>query len=187
MARFAHDNLASPGDWNYTLHPGDYANGIDALAEDDIIGFVGHTHIGGIFIPDGPFFSRKIVEPEYTLKDGQKAVVNVGSVGQPRQENLLDGTYASEIDTRASYCLYDSETKTIRLIRVEYDVEETAKLLEQQAIEEFVLKKLPKLMAENHPYSLEHLAYGVKKGRERYDLDITNISGFLAWRLRNGR
>jgi len=41
-------------------------------------------------------------------------VVNPGSVGQPR-----DG------DPRASYAIYDSETKEINLYRVVYDVSAT--------------------------------------------------------------
>jgi diadenosine tetraphosphatase ApaH/serine/threonine PP2A family protein phosphatase len=44
-----------------------------------------------------------------------KYIVSVGSVGQPR-----------DYDNRASYTLFDSETKTFEFQRVEYDIESAA-------------------------------------------------------------
>jgi diadenosine tetraphosphatase ApaH/serine/threonine PP2A family protein phosphatase len=57
----------------------------------------------------------------YFVEPGEKALVNIGSVGQPR-----DG------DTRASYCLLDTDVAAPRVVfrRVEYDVESTAKAIE---------------------------------------------------------
>jgi diadenosine tetraphosphatase ApaH/serine/threonine PP2A family protein phosphatase len=46
------------------------------------------------------------------LKDGFKYIVSVGSVGQPR-----------DYDNRASYTVYDSETKLFEFKRVEYDID----------------------------------------------------------------
>jgi len=42
---------------------------------------------------------------------GQRAIVNVGSVGQPR-----------DLDPRACYFLYDSDRRKVTMRRVEYDV-----------------------------------------------------------------
>lgn len=46
-----------------------------------------------------------------TLQPGKKYLINVGSVGQPR-----DG------DWRASFCIYDTNTNEVELRRVEYDI-----------------------------------------------------------------
>lgn len=59
---------------------------------------LGHTHI--------PFVKRV----------GEKLVFNPGSVGQPR-----------DLDSRASYALFDLETGEVEIKRVKYDIEKTAK------------------------------------------------------------
>jgi predicted phosphodiesterase len=77
--------------------------------------FQGHTHVPGVFVElsreQTKFYTPDEVSGVYRL-DARKVLVNVGSVGQPR-----DG------DRRASYVLFDGET--IRFRRVEYDVEAT--------------------------------------------------------------
>jgi diadenosine tetraphosphatase ApaH/serine/threonine PP2A family protein phosphatase len=57
--------------------------------------FQGHTHVPGIFTEGYQFYSPEEIDHEYTLGEG-KVMVNVGSVGQPR-----DG------DPRACYVLLD--------------------------------------------------------------------------------
>jgi diadenosine tetraphosphatase ApaH/serine/threonine PP2A family protein phosphatase len=81
------------------------------FAEVDRYCFVGHTHVPGIFTEDRRFLSPEEVGHVYRL-DGRKTLVNVGSVGQPR-----DG------DWRACYVLLDGEAVHFR--RVEYDLEAT--------------------------------------------------------------
>ncbi|MDZ4849238.1 MAG: metallophosphoesterase family protein [Pirellulaceae bacterium] len=70
--------------------------------------FQGHTHVPGVFTADMTF-----LRPEETMGKIQlssdKAMINVGSVGQPR-----DG------DWRACYVVYEAGTVEYR--RVEYDV-----------------------------------------------------------------
>jgi diadenosine tetraphosphatase ApaH/serine/threonine PP2A family protein phosphatase len=57
--------------------------------------FQGHTHIPGVFTHDLQFFTPDQIDLEYNLGDG-KLLINVGSVGQPR-----DG------DTRACYLILE--------------------------------------------------------------------------------
>lgn len=57
--------------------------------------FQGHTHVPGVFTENYQFFSPEEIDYEYVLTDS-KAMVNVGSVGQPR-----DG------DSRACYVVLD--------------------------------------------------------------------------------
>ncbi len=74
--------------------------------------FAGHTHIPGVFQEDRrEFIYPSDVDRAYTVRSS-KALVNVGSVGQPR-----DG------DPRACYVTFDGETVVFR--RVKYDVEKT--------------------------------------------------------------
>jgi len=73
--------------------------------------FQGHTHVPGVFTEDGRFFSPREIGNRYVLSN-RKAMINVGSVGQPR-----DG------DHRSSYVLLDGQRVEFR--RVDYPVEET--------------------------------------------------------------
>ncbi|MFO0972507.1 MAG: metallophosphoesterase family protein [Phycisphaerae bacterium] len=99
---------------NEYLFPDDvYANPQKLLANfermDKTTCFVGHTHVPGVFVDD-PYF-----EPPYEMDGGkyhigeEKVIINVGSVGQPRDR-----------DPRASYVVVD-ETE-IEFVRLEYDV-----------------------------------------------------------------
>ena len=76
--------------------------------------FQGHTHIPGIFTAAREFLSPDESGGSYQLLS-DKVMVNVGSVGQPR-----DG------DPRACYVTLDTETGLLEFHRVEYDVEHTA-------------------------------------------------------------
>lgn len=74
--------------------------------------FQGHTHIPGIFTQSGEFITPE--DCNYTFRlTGDKIMVNVGSVGQPRDGN-----------PKSCYAILTDETVTFR--RVEYPVNETA-------------------------------------------------------------
>ena len=73
--------------------------------------FQGHTHVPGVFTEKLNFFSPEDIGYEYRLTD-EKVLVNVGSVGQPR-----DG------DHRACYVVLEDETINFR--RLEYPLEQT--------------------------------------------------------------
>lgn len=72
--------------------------------------FVGHSHVPAVYYEDGTLFRPQGTEGPYDLGLAAKkrAIVNVGSVGQPR-----DG------DPRLSYVLFDG--RTITFVRLDYD------------------------------------------------------------------
>jgi predicted phosphodiesterase len=72
--------------------------------------FVGHTHVPGVFTDAPDFYSPDELEGVYEVNPERKAIVNVGSVGQPRDR-----------DTRAGYVIV--EPGKVRFIRVNYPVE----------------------------------------------------------------
>ena len=74
--------------------------------------FQGHTHIPGVFTEDLNFLAPEEIDFEHDLGD-KKSLVNVGSVGQPRNG-----------DNRSSYVILNDKHITFR--RVEYDFGETA-------------------------------------------------------------
>ena len=77
--------------------------------------FQGHTHMPGVFTTDFDFIDPARCDHQFEL-GREKLMVNVGSVGQPRDEN-----------PRSCYVILDDDAKRFYFRRVEYDVEKTIK------------------------------------------------------------
>jgi len=91
--------------------------------------FVGHSHVPGVYT-EAPAFLAPARCPDGYRKANGKALVNVGSVGQPR-----DG------DVRASYVTFDGET--VWFHRVEYDFRRTQqKILETGVLPRYLATRL---------------------------------------------
>lgn len=75
--------------------------------------FQGHTHVPGVFTSEMAFLRPSDINHEYQLSE-EKAMINVGSVGQPR-----DG------DWRSCYVILEDSNVYFR--RIEYDVDVTIK------------------------------------------------------------
>jgi predicted phosphodiesterase len=78
--------------------------------------FQGHTHMPGVFTQDSEFITPEECNYSFGLIESEKIMVNVGSVGQPRDE-----------DRRSCYAIHDSAKRTIEFHRVDYDFEKTAR------------------------------------------------------------
>ena len=77
--------------------------------------FFGHTHYPAFYkwLPDDEEPINETPEPMVPQPLAGRAILNPGSVGQPRDR-----------DPRASYAIYDPQNKTWQLQRVEYDYEQ---------------------------------------------------------------
>ncbi|NOY98274.1 MAG: metallophosphoesterase family protein [Chloroflexi bacterium] len=103
----------SPRDpvWEYIL------NTLSARLNFDVfetqLCFVGHSHIQSMFQLNGEknHVSLDIPYPGQPVELKSRAILNPGSVGQPRDR-----------DPRAAYAIFDPEAKTWEPRRVEYDV-----------------------------------------------------------------
>ena len=91
--------------------------------------FQGHTHVPGVFTENARFYSPREVDNSYQL-NSQKLMINVGSVGQPR-----------DADPRSSYVILDDDRVEFR--RVEYDCQRTRmKILEIPDLDDFLGDRL---------------------------------------------
>lgn len=91
--------------------------------------FQGHTHIPGVFTHDSRFLSPANLPDGFGLSE-QKMMVNVGSVGQPRDE-----------DNRACYVTMDDDW--VEFHRVAYDFEKTIeKIYQIPALDKFLGDRL---------------------------------------------
>jgi predicted phosphodiesterase len=97
---------------------------------------VGHTHVPTL-IAQGQEFPHgcEIYHVEdgtrFRLSRERKLVINPGGVGQPR-----DG------DPRAAYAVYDTESETVTLHRLEYDIEATQRLMEAAGLPRRLIQRL---------------------------------------------
>jgi len=103
-----HSSLDSPEMWKYILNEYDASKNIQLL--ENLICFIGHSHVPCIF--QEKYNSKALLDFLDKISIKEKSIINVGSVGQPR-----DG------DPRSSYVIYDTKTKSISFERVAYDVE----------------------------------------------------------------
>lgn len=91
--------------------------------------FAGHTHVPGVFVESGTFKHQSELPEKFELP-GRKCLVNIGSVGQPR-----DG------DNRASYVILDGDACMFR--RVRYDIGSTmAKIRGNPELHDFLAARL---------------------------------------------
>ncbi|MCK5451479.1 MAG: metallophosphoesterase family protein [Candidatus Omnitrophica bacterium] len=104
-----HGSLNDPERFEYLLDKTDARRTFKVLKQK--ICFVAHTHIPMVFS-----YSKCLVErlpgKTFILDKDARYVVNVGSVGQPRDN-----------DPRACYCTYDTDKQEVSFHRLEYDVE----------------------------------------------------------------
>ena len=90
---------------------------------DDLgdITLIGHSHLCKVFALKPGRVEERPAET-FELEEGWKYIVSVGSVGQPR-----------DYDNRASYTIYDTESRRFEFKRVEYDIESAAaRILESE-------------------------------------------------------
>jgi diadenosine tetraphosphatase ApaH/serine/threonine PP2A family protein phosphatase len=91
--------------------------------------FVGHTHLPGVFLETYEFTVPAQIGYKYTITD-RKAIINVGSVGQPR-----------DMDPRACYATLDG--REVRWHRVPYDHKTTMeKIMATKELDEFLANRL---------------------------------------------
>jgi len=108
--RCAHGDPSAPMQYRYVIDPADALPAWECCTEQLL--FVGHSHVPGIFVIGGSGTPHWLKPQGFALEEGKRYIVNVGSVGQPR-----DG------DVRACYCIYDSATESIDFRRVPFDIE----------------------------------------------------------------
>ncbi|MHC5022464.1 MAG: metallophosphoesterase family protein [Planctomycetota bacterium] len=77
---------------------------------------VGHTHVPGVFTDEPDFYPPSDLDGVYRYDNGERAIINPGSVGQPR-----------DLDPRSSYAILDEDERRVEFYRVEYDFESTVK------------------------------------------------------------
>jgi len=101
---FVHSSPRSPESWDYILGSDDASTAFRYFTEQ--LCFIGHTHVPGVFSHNGRAMN---------VSGDDRYLVNVGSVGQPRDGNPM-----------LAFGIFDAETWTYELVRSEYDIQSAA-------------------------------------------------------------
>ena len=125
-----HATLDGPQRWGYVFDK--LAAAASFTYQNTSLCFFGHTHVPVAFMKDSVV--RGGTYSKFKVEQGKKYFVNVGAVGQPRDNN-----------PKSAYVIYDTLEATIELRRLDYDIVSAQK----------------KILAAGLPERLaERLAYG---------------------------
>jgi predicted phosphodiesterase len=126
----SHTSLVSPEDF---LEVDDEKAALAHFkAQTTFISFLGHTHIPELWENrKGKIIRHPPADQEIGLVPSRQYAVNVGSVGQPRDR-----------DPRASYVLYDHETRRLQHRRVSYDIPRAQARFKKAGMPPFFIRRL---------------------------------------------
>lgn len=158
---FVHAEISEPGRFDY----------IDCLERaksnfesgQHFVTFVGHTHIPKIYkkTPDGEVI--ELADDDKTLNEDSRYIVNVGSVGEPRNPD----------DLRARYVIYDTETRQVEFRRVEFDIPAY-----RQDLESTMLSLRP-FFLRMYEYVVEGREVAVSSGCSLQDMKVAHNAASL--------
>ncbi|MFR1320892.1 MAG: metallophosphoesterase family protein [Akkermansia sp.] len=125
-----HATQDKPNSWAYVTNVDTATHSINMLRDNQFLCFNGHTHVPRTFIRhEGSI--QEYESGDIQLLKTNKYLINVGSVGQPR-----DG------DPRAAYGILDTDGMVYYQRRVEYDVEEAQRRILAAGLPDMLARRL---------------------------------------------
>jgi diadenosine tetraphosphatase ApaH/serine/threonine PP2A family protein phosphatase len=128
-ATLVHASPAQPDEWDYLVTAEDGFAAFASFATRWC--FVGHSHVPGAWSlgSAGPEHHPGAVRLQ--TERGRRYIVNVGSVGQPRDR-----------DSRAAYAIWDVEAGWLEIQRVAYDVSTARHKIVEAGLPRFLADRL---------------------------------------------
>lgn len=121
-----HGSPIEPDQWHYILNYEEARLNFAYLP--DRFCLIGHSHLPMI-IEEAPNGKISVYEHKYKFKDGCRYIINVGSVGQPRDGN-----------PKASYAVFDQSGVEIR--RIEYPIDKTQQKMKAAGLPYYLIERL---------------------------------------------
>lgn len=128
-----HGTLHMPEQFGYVISP---VEALDSLQlQRTRVCFVGHSHVPAIYLLRTAGTRDLEVayqsEVEISVAGYQRVLMNVGSVGQPRDE-----------DPRATYAIFDTSQEIAAIRRVHYDIAGVQRKIRQAGLPEMLANRL---------------------------------------------
>ncbi len=128
-AFYVHAEPRNPGGWGYVNSHSDARAALEAVSTQ--LCFIGHSHQPFIYVHNGFNLAPIKASGPVEIKAGQRYLVNIGSIGQPR-----DG------DARSCFLIWDQGVGTLELVRVEYDIPAAQKKIIDAGLPPFLAQRL---------------------------------------------
>ncbi len=126
---YVHAEPSDPGAWSYVNDAGDADAALNATTARRC--FVGHTHCAFACSRDGTPCQIVARSGVVRMKADRQYLINVGSVGQPR-----DG------DPRACGVILDEDGDLFEFLRIEYDITAAQRKIEAAGLPSFLAERL---------------------------------------------
>jgi len=129
-AVYCHGAPLEPEEFRYVLSLAQATRLAGSYASLPAVTFIGHSHFERSYRlwETG---AVEVIARELRLDPRFRYVVNVGSVGQPRDR-----------DPRAAAAVFDSERRTVTFVRAAYDVVEAARRIRRAGLPEMFARRL---------------------------------------------
>ncbi len=121
-----HASPTNPRHWYYVLSQNEAK--IEMNAFNQPLCFIGHSHVPVIFSK-----SQMFREEVFSFEKGEKYIVNVGSVGQPRDGN-----------SKSCFAIFDQDKLQIEYVRLNYNMQKTYKKIIKAGLPHFLADRLLK-------------------------------------------
>jgi predicted phosphodiesterase len=127
--KLVHATPDQPDEWKYIFSVDHAIEQFDCFSQ--VACFLGHSHMPVMFIQHKSGEVTAHFKTKHEMTDDKKYIINVGSVGQPRDK-----------DSRACYMLVDAVHGTLEYRRVEYDIKKTQQKMTKAQLPEFLIERL---------------------------------------------
>nr|MBN2277187.1 metallophosphoesterase family protein [candidate division Zixibacteria bacterium] len=124
-----HSSPGHPEKWRYILNSEHAAVSFNDFSES--ICFVGHSHLPTYFELDSDGKVLQRTKEKLECDKNRRYIVNIGSVGQPRDN-----------DPRAGYVIIETEISLIEYRRVEYNIKKTQEKMRKANLPDFLIDRL---------------------------------------------
>ncbi len=124
-----HATPKNPLEWEYLLDLDDAEENFDYFPKP--VCLIGHSHKPLIVRKHKEEHATLLPENSVVLEPDWRYIINIGSVGQPRDGN-----------PKACYLLYDTASREARLVRVAYDVAAAQKKMKVLNLPEYLIERI---------------------------------------------
>ncbi len=113
---FCHGSPILPAEYEYVFALEQARELLPHVARLPEVTFIGHSHLCKAFALSAAGDVADVGAPRFQIRPDRRSIVSVGSVGQPR-----------DYDSRAGFVTYDTDSRTVEVHRVAYDIEASAR------------------------------------------------------------
>ena len=127
--QLVHSSPFEPEKWHYLLTMFEAKRALESF--DQSVCFFGHTHVPMVFSEETDGTIRQRAGMDIAFDPDKKYLINVGSVGQPRDD-----------DPRACYVIFDTSENYITFSRLTYDVKRAQSKMIAAELPETLIERL---------------------------------------------